>query len=1392
MSQMKDSELCEDVENTPQKKKEMMPSYSYYFSDCSSIISSVKCAVSADGELSRSVSPNFGTLSSSTNEINSKNEYTNDSHVLNMNDTMVYESGVPKLDMTMSTVSSANCTFDQEDELASACAENENTMNIQTNDEFIERYPGFSETGMGECYHKFSRWCKRYSGGNIELFRNSQNNRMKTILEENNMYIGDLKSKYFDEFPIKVLYSKGTTLTDNKFDLASLKPGEMIVDRYRIEKIIGTTTFSKVAKAIDMNNEKEICLKIVFPDYFDQALDEIVLLKLLNAKDEGDKMNIVQLYDSFLYSGSLFLVLELLGENLFEATKDYYITSQRDFTNESRPKKWELQDLKNISYDILTSLNFIHNLGIINCDLKPENILLVNTEEKEDKMIKKSKENGGKMDMDNNGGKRDMDKVDVGDKNRSERENMIKLVDFGSSCFIRDKLNTYVQSRSYRAPEVVLGLPYDTQIDMWSFGCILCELYMGRILFPSDNSATLVASMVSLLGVPPVYMLQHKMNSMFIILPNGNIADLNVPKHILSKSPYYNRLDRSSLCCNVSASDSSKCSHVTYNKWDNTTVNMEPTLDDNSSGLDDASEYNLTERDLSKLNSNIFAEKNIKISNYYDNIRYEENYRDDLDCKIKLDIIHNRNGPAKFMRIIQPSTSSIDVMLEVEKNTELGQFADFIKGLLQYDPIDRLTASAALQHPFIQSRERKEVEYMDPEKESNAIKVYIPSELLEKEDKEYNKSVFVGWKAEKNQLFIVNAYEDRKAERLNSVLNSINKGAKLRNITYMKNGLELVKEFKFEKNTDNKERLQIILKDGKTGDRIRNVIVFVYNNKSFDFKATNLYENMNIQDEIVSETSHLNSDVGSCAILCTTLKNYIDKHMDSVKVELKEEMSLSYMSSYDRRTDVVALCKYYSYQFLMKMTFYLSMMALYTLRVLKCATKFIKFMENKLNFVSIIMSKLRTISLWHKLYEELVNKKEIGEYIAVSTELNDVAVSFYLDLFLGIIYLVWFREVFMEKLFVLRSYLKTKYIEKLKSLFYISTAKVFIHIKLNNEVSTSLSKFIINKVIMWNYVSTYLRPVNVFLFKGMHFMSIFGVSALLSFILDVFTFETRHLYYLYFVILALMNYCHKYLYSLIQMFKGKKWNTLKSELDTNQFTKEHLFIGVVFFIVFTLNYPTIWIFYISIITILMPVLVTKALMDAFIDVVYDFPYYFIIHNTFNSVKYTKGVYFKHMYKSSEEVNKDGTLDYLYLEVMPNKIPLRERNSRIRKKLGEKLDRVSPIKVISKKEGIFLSLNCIDIKMRFMYADDLHSHLRQGEMMKKVVKYVRRGGCNRVLVMPNTMPEITSCSQALEYRNELMELEPKVDYLMTLYLSDKVSTDDLRNNAKSCHVQGVNK
>ena len=59
----------------------------------------------------------------------------------------------------------------------------------------------------------------------------------------------------------------------------------------------------------------------------------------------------------------------------------------------------------------------------------------------------------------------------------------IKLIDFGSSCFLTDTLTTYIQSRSYRAPEVVVGLPYDGRIDVWSLGCVIAEMFTGYTTF---------------------------------------------------------------------------------------------------------------------------------------------------------------------------------------------------------------------------------------------------------------------------------------------------------------------------------------------------------------------------------------------------------------------------------------------------------------------------------------------------------------------------------------------------------------------------------------------------------------------------------------------------------------------------------------------------------------------------------------------------------------------------------------------------------------------------------------------------------------------------------------------------------------------------------------------
>ena len=77
------------------------------------------------------------------------------------------------------------------------------------------------------------------------------------------------------------------------------------------------------------------------------------------------------------------------------------------------------------------------------------------------------------------------------------------MIDFGSSCLEDERVYTYIQSRFYRSPEVILGLSYGLPIDMWSLGCILAELYSGYPLFPGENETEQLACIMEVCGLPP-------------------------------------------------------------------------------------------------------------------------------------------------------------------------------------------------------------------------------------------------------------------------------------------------------------------------------------------------------------------------------------------------------------------------------------------------------------------------------------------------------------------------------------------------------------------------------------------------------------------------------------------------------------------------------------------------------------------------------------------------------------------------------------------------------------------------------------------------------------------------------------------------------------------------
>ena len=89
---------------------------------------------------------------------------------------------------------------------------------------------------------------------------------------------------------------------------------------------------------------------------------------------------------------------------------------------------------------------------------------------------------------------------------------MIKIIDFGSACFKENIIYSYVQSRFYRAPEISLGIrSYGYSIDMWSFGCMLAELYTGIPLFPAESEEELLGLIMELRGPMPYYMVKEGM-----------------------------------------------------------------------------------------------------------------------------------------------------------------------------------------------------------------------------------------------------------------------------------------------------------------------------------------------------------------------------------------------------------------------------------------------------------------------------------------------------------------------------------------------------------------------------------------------------------------------------------------------------------------------------------------------------------------------------------------------------------------------------------------------------------------------------------------------------------------------------------------------------------------
>lgn len=225
-----------------------------------------------------------------------------------------------------------------------------------------------------------------------------------------------------------------------------------IAYRYEMLKVIGKGSFGSVVRAFDHKEMQNVALKMVRNEkrFHQQAQTEIAILKHLKSKDTNNSMNVVHMFESFIFRDHTCITFELLSLNLYELTR------------KNKFNGFSLHLVRRFAYSILKCLEALHENKIIHCDLKPENVLL-----------------------------------------KQQSRSGIKVIDFGSSCFEHERIHTYIQSRFYRSPETILCAKYGMPIDMWSLGCILAELATGHPLFPGEDENDQLALIMELLNMPP-------------------------------------------------------------------------------------------------------------------------------------------------------------------------------------------------------------------------------------------------------------------------------------------------------------------------------------------------------------------------------------------------------------------------------------------------------------------------------------------------------------------------------------------------------------------------------------------------------------------------------------------------------------------------------------------------------------------------------------------------------------------------------------------------------------------------------------------------------------------------------------------------------------------------
>jgi len=268
-------------------------------------------------------------------------------------------------------------------------------------------------------------------------------------------------------------------------------PGLIIDNKYKMIRQLGKGTFSRVFEchkvaSININNSKrnknkkkkrveKYAVKIIRNVYKYQlaAQTELSVLRRITSQDPSNTSCCIHIIENSNFKGHPIFVFPLLGKSIYS------------FMVSNGYKPFCYNDVIDLMWQICRGVAYIHSLNIIITDLKPENIVLVN------------------------------DKIDKNNPNiglySCPKSTKINLIDFGSAVVHSPTNNTHshlIQTRHYRAPEVVFKLNWSFSADIWSIGCILVELIHGKMLFNTHCSIDHLNQMVKCIDAPPTQLLE--------------------------------------------------------------------------------------------------------------------------------------------------------------------------------------------------------------------------------------------------------------------------------------------------------------------------------------------------------------------------------------------------------------------------------------------------------------------------------------------------------------------------------------------------------------------------------------------------------------------------------------------------------------------------------------------------------------------------------------------------------------------------------------------------------------------------------------------------------------------------------------------------------------------